>query len=163
MNKFLFLVLIFISTVQCGFCAVEATSPELSQSLKTHSNEPGIMSIVFALLFVICLIYGTGIIYQKLNIVGAKTVKDQLKNHDMNGVVVLSTTQLGQGKNLHVIEINNQQLLIGATPSSINLIKELGAGSRLSKNEIIQTPPTTKEIQTEVEVEESFDIHKKYL
>lgn len=159
MNKFLFLVITFISTVQWGFCAIEATSPELSQSLKTHSNEPGIMSIAFALLFVICLIYGTGILYQKLNIVGAKTVKEQLKNHDMNSVVVLSTTQLGQGKNLHVIEINNQQLLIGATPSSISLIKELSSIGGSTREEVQKV----REIQSETEVEKDFDIHKKYL
>ncbi|MEI8129796.1 MAG: hypothetical protein WCG95_09310, partial [bacterium] len=74
MKKYLFSITsIFILTAQKALCITEAVSPELEKSLKTHANEPGIMSIVFALLFVIFLIYITGLIYSKLNIVGART------------------------------------------------------------------------------------------
>lgn len=159
MNKFWILIITLITTVQCGFCATEAAIPELSQSLKTPTGEPGIMSIVFALVFVICLIYVTGIIYQKLNIVGAQKVQEQYKKFDLGNVIVLSTTQLGQGKNLHVIEINDERLLIGATPNSINLIKKLG--KKKEEEKAVKAP----EVQSEEEKieEEKAEIYKKYL
>ena len=177
MNKKIFLTAgIFMLSALKAFCLVETVSPDLEQSLKTHTNEPGIMSIIFALLVVIFLIYITGLIYSKLNIVGAKTVQSQLKNYDLSKVVVLSTTQLGQNKNLHVIELNNKRYLIGATQNSINLIKEL--------NETEQKTTKTAEADVEkvatdsmqvlygkaqeaslggLKQAEDFDVHKKYL
>lgn len=128
MKKYLFLnIAILIMTAQKAFCLTDVLSSDLESSLKSSSAEPNFMTIAFALLFVILLVYVTGIIYQKLNLVGAKAVKEQLKNYDLSKAVVLSTTQLGQGKNLHVIELNNNRYLIGATSDSINLIKELGS------------------------------------
>lgn len=148
MNKFgIFIITFFANAPLC--LAADEVASELGQNLKTHSHEPGIFSIVFSLLFVICLIYATGLIYSKLNIMGAKSVKEQLKNLDLGTAMVLSTTQLGQGKNLHVIEIDNKRLLIGVTPNSINLIKELD-----KIDEIKETNPKP---------EETFDVHKKYL
>lgn len=127
MKKYLFLIIgIILITAQSALCALEEVSPELEHSLKNHSHEPGFGTIVFALIVVISLIYITGLIYSKLNIVGAKTVQEQLRNYDLNKATVISTTQLGQGKNLHVIELNNQRYLIGVTLNSISLIKELG-------------------------------------
>lgn len=157
---FLSLAAIILISAQKALCAVEAASPELSHSLKNNAHEPGFGSIVFALIVVISLIYVTGLIYSKLNIVGAKTVQEQLRNYDLSKVVVVSTTQLGQGKNLHVIELNNQRYLIGATLNSINLIKELGEvknGAKKSeafKEDAVEQP---------AEPEEKFDVHKKYL
>jgi len=155
MKKYIILAITLILTAQTCFCANEAVNEDLQQALKTTSHsEPGVFSILVALFFVICLIYATGVIYSKLNIMGAKTVKEQLKRHDLSNVVVLSTTQLGQGKNLHIIEIDDTRMLIGATPNSINLIKEL--------ENIKDKPETTSAKETEVIVEE-FDLHKKYL
>lgn len=152
MKKYLFLIMgIFMLTAQRVFSAVEAVSPDLEGSLKTHTHEPGVMSIVFSLLIVIFLIYVTGLIYSKLNIVGANTVKEQLKNYDLSRATVLSTTQLGQGKNLHVIEIDEKRYLIGATPNSINLIKELES-IKVKADEAKPSEPV-----------DEFDVHKKYL
>jgi len=150
MKKYLFLIMgTLMLTAQRVFCAVEAVSPDLEGSLKTHTHEPGVMSIVFALLIVIFLIYATGLIYSKLNLVGANAVKEQLKNYDISRATVLSTTQLGQNKNLHVIEINEKRYLIGATLNSINLIKEL------EDKKVKNAEPA--------EPVEEFDVHKKYL
>ena len=162
MKKYLFLITsIFILTAQKALCITEAVSPELEKSLKTHANEPGIMSIVFALLFVIFLIYITGLIYSKLNIVGARTVQEQLKNYDLNKAVVLSTTQLGQGKNLHVIELNNKRFLIGVGQDSINLIKEFEYIEE--PQDEIKSEEQEPEPEPEQEQTEKFDVHKKYL
>lgn len=160
MNHFLLSIIILISTAQQALCETTAVAPavteNLSTSLKTHSSEPGFFTIVIALLFVICLIYITGLIYSKLNIIGANTVKKQLKDYDLSKVVVLSTTQLGQNRNLHVVEINGKKLLIGATQQCINLIKELDEVQEVGINE-------EKPNEHEVEIVDDFDLHKKYL
>lgn len=179
MNKYLVLLISFFTlTAQKAFCLAEFVSPEVESSLKTHSNEPGVLSIVFALAFVVFLIYITGIIYSKLNMVGAKTVKDQLRNSNINRAIVLSTTQLGQNKNLHVIEINEKCYLIGATPNSINLIKELGQYSE--KHQEKAEKPNEEEIDQAIKVlyggsqveeiteaeqkeQEEMNVYKKYL
>lgn len=178
MKKLFFLILgMLLIPVQAVFSAVEAVSPELSQSLKTTTNEPNVLSIIFALGFVIFLIYITGLIYSKLNIVGAKSVKEQFKNYDLTKAVVLSTTQIGQGKNLHVIELNNKCYLIGATQNSINLIKDLGeikesalveeeksAGEEIDEAiQVLYGTHTEESVEKEEPKKEEFDVHKKYL
>ena len=154
MKKSLFAIsaIIFMGT-NAAFCVPESVSPELEQALKTNHSEPGIMAVLFALLIVIFLIYITGVIYSKLNIAGAKAVQQQLKDYELNKAVVISTTQLGQNKNLHVIELNNKRYLIGAGQDNITLLKEL------------ETEESSVEEQTSKPEEEidNFDIHKKYL
>lgn len=161
MSKY-FILLFTIITIssQKALCAVETASPELSHSLKNNAHEPGFGSIIFSLIVVIALIYVTGLIYSKLNIVGAKTVQEQLRNYDLNKATVISTTQLGQGKNLHVVELNNQRYLIGATINSINLIKELGEVKKETKS---AGQLSAEVIESTIETEENFDVHKKYL
>ncbi len=165
MKKFLLLSTFFLSSIQVVLAEVEAVSPELKEVLKVTSNEPSLLKIVGALLFVVVLIYVTGIIYSKLNIVGAKTVQEQLKKHDMSNVVILSTTQLGQGKNLHVIELDKKRMLIGATQHSINLIRMLEEDEILPvKEEILEKKEKTlNDIQKQKSESEEFDLHKKYL
>jgi flagellar biogenesis protein FliO len=171
MKKYLFLLAaIFMLSAQKALCEIQAASPELEHCLKNNAHEPGFGTIVFALIVVVSLIYITGLIYSKLNIMGAKTVQEQLKNYDLSKVVVISTTQLGQGKNLHVIELNNERYLIGATLNSINLIKELGEAKKEAKNPtkaVVEEPINILygEEKPELKFEnvEEFDIHKKYL
>lgn len=172
----------FTLAAQKAFCLSETVSPELDTALKTHSNEPSFLTIVFALLFVVFLIYITGLIYSKLNIVGAKTVQSQLKNHDLSRVVVLSTTQLGPAKNLHVIELNGKRFLIGATQNSINLLKELEDGQDAAQVAVQESAPADiaepkvvvdpmqilygkpqDDSLEDLKAVEEFDVHKKYL
>lgn len=174
MTRYLFFIIAILTvTAQQALCATENISPELGQALKTSSNEPNLMSILFALVVVVALIYITGLIYSKLNIVGARTVQEQLKNYDLSRVIIISTTQLGQGKNLHVIELNQKRYLIGATQNSINLIKELGDAGEKGKDKVIE-PTFTEAIDVlygsdedspklDLDSVKDFDIHKKYL
>lgn len=156
MNKVRALILGLVIFGQNAFCFADEVGRELGASLKDTSNEPGIMSVIFSLVIVICLIYVTGLIYSKLNLVGAKTVKEQLKKHELSTVAILSTTQLGQNKNLHVIEVDNKKLLIGATAHSINLIKELPCETIISGGkELVQENKTANE--------QNEEIYKKYL
>lgn len=176
MKRYLwFIPVILIATTQKAFCTADAVGLELNQSLKTHTGEPSVLTIVSALFMVIALIYITGLIYSKLNIVGAKTLHEQFKSHDLSKAIVISTTQLGQNKNLHVIELNHKRYLIGATPNSINLIKELGEGTKKAEKVEKQPEPTfddaievlygdeQEEPAAKLESVKDFDIHKKYL
>lgn len=157
MRKYFFLnIAILLLTAQKAFCVTESISSDLEQSLKVNSSEPNFLSIAFALLFVVFLIYITGIIYQKLNLVGAKAVKEQLKNYDLTKAIVLSTTQLGQGKNLHVIELNKTRYLIGATADSINLIKELGSSAEAENVSLTQA--VRPDVESEVKEEPSEQV-----
>lgn len=165
MKKYSVLMICIFTALQSSSSLAENTAPMLEDSLKQPVNEPGIMSIVFSLGVVIFLIYITGLIYSKLNVVGAKTVQKQLKTYDLLRAVVLSTTQLGQGKNLHVIEIAGKRYLIGAAPNSINLIKELEedkSHAEIENPENIRIDETLDDTGVSEKVDE-FDIHKKYL
>ena len=90
-------------------------------------HEPSIISVVFSLLFVILLIYLTGIIYTKLNKAGIIAMKKQQGDLAKSQVSVLSTTQLGSNKTLHVVELDGKRMLIGASTGTIQLIKDLGS------------------------------------
>lgn len=187
MKKYLLIILgIFVFTAQKAFCITETVSPELGHALKLHTHDPSFLSIIFALAVVICLIYITGWIYAKLNIVGAKTVQQHFRNYDLSKVIVISTTQLGQNKNLHVVELNKKRYLIGATPTSINLIKELDELKDKIKIEEKSEPKVESngaelvgqtfddaievlygqdddKAELKLDSVKEFDIHKKYL
>ncbi len=92
-------------------------------------NEPNLISVIFSLLIVVLLIYITGIIYTKLNRVGIKTLRKQQGDLARSQVSVISTTQLGSNKTLHVVELDGKRMLIGASSSAIQLIKDLGSNS----------------------------------
>lgn len=127
MKKYLFLIFAYMINIQCALSAEPAFGGDLDASLKTSSNvDSSIGTVIFALIFVVCLIYITGIIYTRLNTIGAKTVKKQIKSCKADNIIILSTMQLGQGKNLHVVETNGRKVLVGATATSINIIKDLG-------------------------------------
>ena len=98
-------------------------------------NEPNIISVVLSLVFVVLLIYLTGILYAKLNRVGFKTLKRQQGEMSKLQASVLSTTQLGNNKTLHVVELDGKRMLIGASSSAIQLIKDLGSYSNGENSE----------------------------
>ena len=106
--------------------AAQASSITTADTLTTQAalHEPSLISIVFSMIFVILLIYATGIIYTKLNKFGIKTLK-QNENFDSK-VSVISTTPLGSNKTLHVVELGGKRMLIGACSGAIQLIKDLG-------------------------------------
>ena len=90
-------------------------------------HEPSLFSVAFSLIFVILLIYATGIIYAKLNRFGGKTLRNQLNDLDKSKISVVSSTPLGGNRTLHVVELDGNRMLIGASPNSVQLIKELGS------------------------------------
>lgn len=106
--------------------ASSVSTTDTGNSLATNSigQEPNLVSIIFSLIFVVLLIYATGIIYAKLNKLGLTTLKKQMGEHE--GVNVISTTNLGCNRTLHVVELDGKRMLIGASQNSIHLIKDLG-------------------------------------
>ena len=109
--------------------SVSTSAPDIPSGIaaQTIGQEPNILSVILSLVFVILLIYATGIIYAKLNKVGYKTLKKQIADSDNSRVSVISTTPLGNNKTLHVVELDGKRMLIGASNNSIDLIKDLGS------------------------------------
>lgn len=119
---YLLLIILFFAT-QASF-ANSMFSASIRSALK-HSADVNYISVVIALGVVIMLIYITGIVYAKLNVIGHNAVKKQYKGLDNERIFIHSTTQIGNNKTLHVIEIAGKKLLIGVTNESISLIKDL--------------------------------------
>ena len=117
--------------------SVSTTVNDTSNVLGTQSigQEPSLISMIFSLIFVILLIYITGIIYAKLNRLGFKTMKNQMKDLDDSRVAVISTTPLGNNRTLHVVELDGKRMLIGSSSGSIQLIKDLGTYPPVEINE----------------------------
>ena len=116
----------------------EASAVSGSSSLlgaQSVGHEPSVISVVLSLLFVILLIYVTGIIYAKLNKIGFNTMKKQQGDLSKSRAAVISTTQLGGNKSLHVVELDGKRMLIGASSGTIQLIKDLGNVSQEETDE----------------------------
>lgn len=108
--------------------ASSVTTTDAVNTVATQSvgQEPNFVSMIFSLVFVILLIYATGILYTKLNKFGVKALKRQVGDSSDSQVAVISTTPLGANKTLHVVELGGKRMLIGASANSIHLIKDLG-------------------------------------
>ena len=112
-----------LAAAQASSVSTADTVAAASQSI---GHEPNFISVALSLVFVVLLIYATGIIYAKLNKFSGKTFKNQLNNAQMSRVSIVSSTPLGGNRTLHVIELDGNRMLIGASPNSVQLIKELG-------------------------------------
>lgn len=123
MKKYYLLLLTLVLTANTSFA--DSMFPSSIRSALKHSTDVNYLSVILALGIVIVLIYITGIIYAKLNVIGHNAVKKQYKGLDNERIFIHSTTQIGNNKTLHVIEIAGKKLLIGVTNESINLIKDL--------------------------------------
>ena len=121
MIKYIIPVLIFANSFP-------AFAEPLKNTLR-QPHEPGYFSVLISLIFVICLIYATGIIYNKLNHLGLKTLRAQNKEFAKDKITILSTTPLGSNRTLHVIELDGRKMIIGASANSIHLIKDLSEKS----------------------------------
>ena len=113
----------------------------------------------------------TGILYTKLNKVGVKTVRNELKESSDIKPVVLSTTPIGHDKSLQVVEINGEKLLIGVSQNSVSLIKTLESGKKQDvinetpvHNANVEQPQVENKTKEEHTVNaDDFGLYKKYL
>ena len=92
------------------------------EGLKAH-HEPNIIGAIFSLIAVLGLIYLVSFLYQKLNIFNEKFTRKNEKN-EINKFKMISTTPIGQGKFLHIVEINNKFLALGSTQNNISFLRE---------------------------------------
>ena len=71
MERFFYLLIVFMGSI--GVCLASTETDNIKSALKTSVYEPNYFSIVLSLVFVIFLIYVTGIFYTKLNKVGIQS------------------------------------------------------------------------------------------
>ena len=116
------LFIIFCLVTSKAFCESELykNNEEIKQVLNQNPYEPSYLTMILGLFMVIALVYLTGFIYQKLTKI--KLTKEDIEK---NSITIINTTSIGQGRNLHVIKVNNENLLIGATQNNITFIKSL--------------------------------------
>ncbi len=118
------MMFVFLNSIATFAMESPYSSSEFQEVLKHDNYEPNYFTLIFGLIIVICLIYFTGYFYQKLIGVNSKLNKNANGDDDFNKVKIISTTPLGQGKNIFVVEIKNKHLVLGATENQINLLKE---------------------------------------
>ena len=127
----------FITTLVSALLLIQPVFADeiLPSSIKRvlkHTVDTNYFSVLLALGVVILLIYITGIIYAKLNVLGYKTMKKEYKDFEESKVIILSTTQLGPNKFLHVVDISGKKMLLGVSNDNITLLKDLSENE--SKN-----------------------------
>jgi len=117
LRLFLFLNFLTLS----AFCESElyTGNKEIQKALNENMYEPNYFSMLLGLATVIVLVYLTAYVYQKL--LNFKITKTDIPNK----IEILSTTSLGQNKNLHIIKAENKKILIGSTQANITFIKDL--------------------------------------
>ena len=114
-----------LATAQAASVSSSANSSAITAG-QTIGQEPNFLSVLFSLIFVVLLIYATGIIYTRLNKMGINTFKKQMGDSKSSKVTVISTTPLGGNKMLHIVELDGKRMLLGASQGSIQLLKDLG-------------------------------------
>lgn len=151
MKKISLLFLVFSMLIQ-PVLANESITSNIKYALK-RSTDSGYLSVLVALGVVILLIYITGIIYAKLNVIGYKTLKKQYKDIDDSKIIIRSTTQIGNNKTLHVIELAGKRMLIGVSNDSINLIKDL---DNKVEAPVVQQDLLTKELSKAIPLDKIY-------
>ena len=102
-----------------------------------HDRGPNILSEIFSLLVVILLIpivlWG---IYKLNRINPARLLSGNFKSDEFDKFNIISTTNLGQGKNIHLVEIKGRQLVIGSTVNNISLLTELNKSDFIQNDDL---------------------------
>ena len=126
----IFLFIFLLSFQALADEQILSKSEQISEVLSKNPYEPNYFSMILGLFVVVGLIYLTGFLYQKLT-------KATIANADylINKAQILSTTSLGQGRNLHVIKVGNDTCLIGATQNNITFIKDIELQNIKTKEE----------------------------
>lgn len=153
MKKLLnYMIIFLISQQTCfGMCSVD----DILNSQVSH--ETSLFSVVGALAFVIALIFLTGFIYAKLNVVGSKLAKKTRNSDIEDKIIVLSSTHLNNNQSLHVVEVNGKKLLLGATQSELTVLKDLGEVKDRDYHEDVQEEHINNKIEIKEEEKSPLD------
>lgn len=113
---------------------------------------PSLFNLIISMVVVIGLIYFTGWIYSKLNVVNKKKMKEIAAQHDDDDAsfTILQSMPLGQQKHLYLIEVKDKILLVGSTQQNISLLKDFDKSS-LNKDKI-----TIENIQTSDSIQDTL-------
>ena len=81
---------------------------------------------ISSLFVVLLLILAFAWVYARVKGINPTAIlTGKFSEKDLNKFNVLSTSTLGQGKDIHLVEINGKQLVIGSTNNNINLLTEI--------------------------------------
>ena len=162
MKKILLSLFVLLGTANLSF-AVELPSVMKQTMAQEAIGMPSLLNLVLSMVLVIALIYFTGWVYTKLNLIN----KDKLKkitsdNSDFRHFTVLQSMPLGQQRYLYSIEMNGKIFLVGSTPSHISLLKEF--------DEKAEKDADTYSVATDSDSDDSFvpksfdidELYKKY-
>lgn len=96
----------------------------LSEFKKQNKDNLDVVRVFSNLLALILIMFTLAWLYKKYgkNFL-SKTMLAQ--NPNRNAINIVSTTPIGQNKYLHIIEVGQERMLIGATNTNISLIKNL--------------------------------------
>lgn len=157
MKKLFILLPAILSTVQAAF-AVELPSVMKQSMAQDPLGVPAMVNLVVSMIVVIGLIYVTGWIYAKLNVVNrSKLSKISQIDKDSQRFTVLQSMPLGQQRHLYSIEMNGKILLVGSTPSHINLIKEFDKNN--DEVPALKAVETAENEQKDINIDE---LYRKY-
>ncbi len=157
---FLYLFVLLLSS-NASF-AVELPSVMKQTMAQDPISMPGMLNLLVSMIIVIALIYATGWIYAKLNIINRDKLKKIVsKNADSHRFNILQSMPLGQQRYLYSIEMNGKVMLIASTPSHINLLKEFDKSDdiSLSKIEIKNEEETVDNTKVEKQAELNRSLH----
>lgn len=148
--------------------AIEIPDSMKSAMAAETAGMPSMLNLVLSMIIVIALIYFTGWIYSKLNLVNKNKLKAALKENDYYKFNILQSMPLGQQRYLYSIEMNDKVLLVASTNSHINLIKEFDKTEYTFKRndtENIKSNQEETQLKADEQIKKALDIdnlYKKY-
>ncbi len=96
---------------------------------------PSYFSMVMSLFVVLILIFIFGWAYNRLKDINpALLLAGKQYDKKANRFNLISTASLGQGKSIHLVEINGKRLILGSTANSVNLLSELPEEFKSAEN-----------------------------
>lgn len=152
---------VILITINSANAAIEIPDAMKQTMAQEVSGMPSLLNLVVSMILVIAMIYLTGWIYNKLNIVNKNKLKSLTNNDtDLKKFTVIQSMPLGQQRYIYTVEMAGKILLVGSTPSHINLLKEFSENDFVVQNTISnQKTDVSNEKENSVNIDE---LYKKY-
>lgn len=152
---------VILITINSANAAIEIPDAMKQTMAQEVSGMPSLLNLVVSMILVIAMIYLTGWIYNKLNIVNKNKLKSLANNDtDLKKFTVIQSMPLGQQRYIYTVEMAGKILLVGSTPSHINLLKEFSENDFVVQNTISnQKTDVSNEKENSVNIDE---LYKKY-
>ena len=160
-SKLSALLAVILITINSANAAIEIPDAMKQTMAQEVSGMPSLLNLVVSMILVIAMIYLTGWIYNKLNIVNKNKLKSLSNNDtDLKKFTVIQSMPLGQQRYIYTVEMAGKILLVGSTPSHINLLKEFSENDFVVQNTISnQKTDVSNEKENSVNIDE---LYKKY-